>query len=132
MEIWYLLHLILLEMTVSKWRIFKRLLYGKYEKYNVQHMTSSVLASESQCLLFPNIVKVIQIYQIIPLTTATVERSFSTVKLVKTNIRSRLIDCTLDSCMRIAIEGPDSLADDDIEAIISIYLETKKTRRLAV
>ena len=116
---------------VSEWRIFKRLLYGQYKSYNAQDMTSSVLASESQCLMFPNIVKILQIYQIIPLTTATVERSFSTLKLVKTNLRSRLKDCTLDWCMRIAIEGPDSLTDDDIEAIISIWKQ-KNLRRLAV
>ena len=109
--------------TLTEWRIFKRLLYNRFRNSSVQDMTSSVLASESQCLMFPNVVKLLQIYQIIPLTTATVERSFSTLKLVKTNLRNRLKDSMLDWCMRIAIEGPSTLSDEDITAIIQIWKE---------
>jgi hypothetical protein len=75
--------------------------------------------------MFPDVVKLLQVCQIIPLTTATVERSFST------NLRNRLKDTMLDWCMRIAIEGPDSLSDEDITAIITIWKE-KRTRRLVV
>ena len=89
------------------------------------------MASESQCLIFPNLVKLLQIYQIIPLTTATVERSFSTLKLVKSNLRNHLKEDTLDWCMRIAIEGPDSLSDEDVTTVIRIWKE-KKTRRLSL
>ena len=77
--------------------------------------------------MFQNVVKLLQIYQTIPLTTVTVERSFSTLKLVKTNLRNHLKDCMLDSCIRIAIEGPDSLSQEDIHSIISIW-KMKKER----
>lgn len=43
--------------TLAEWRIFKRLLYNRFRNSNVQDVTSSVLASESQCLMFPNVVK---------------------------------------------------------------------------
>ena len=115
--------------TLAEWRIFKRLLYNQYKSCSVQDITSAVLASESQCLMFPNVVKLLQISQIIPLTTATVERSFSTLKLVKTNLRNRLKENMLDWCMRIGIEGPDSLSEEDISAIIQIW-KGKKTRKL--
>ena len=114
--------------TLAEWRIFKRLLYNIF---SVQDITSAVMASESQCLMFPNLVKLLQIYQIIPLTTATAERSFSTLKLVKSNLRNRLKEDTLDWCMRIAIEGPDSLSDEDVITVIRIWKE-KKTRRLSL
>ena len=117
--------------TVAEWRIFKGLLYNQFKSSSVQDVTCAVLASESQCLMFPNLVEPLQIYEIIPLTTATVERSFSTLKLVKTNLRNCLRETMLDWCMRIAIEGPDSLSDEDITAIITIWKE-KKTRRLVV
>ena len=116
--------------TLAEWRIFKRLLYNQFKTSSVQDVTSSVLASESQCLMFPNVVKLLEIYEIIPLTTATVERSFSTLKLVKTNLRNRLKDAMLDWCMRIAIEGPDSLSDEDITSIIRIWKEKKIGRIL--
>ena len=115
--------------TLAEWRIFKRHLYNRFNSVSAQDMTATVVASESQCLMFPNVVKLLRIYQVIPLTTATVERSFSTLKLVKTNLRNRLKDSMLDWCMRIAIEGPDSLSDEDIAAIIQIWKE-KRTRRL--
>ena len=104
--------------TLAEWRIFKRLLYNQYRG-----------SRESQCLMFPNTVKLLQVYQIIPLTTAAVERSFSTLKLVKTNLRNRLKENMLDWCIRIAIEGPDALSNDDLEAIIHTWND-KKTRRL--
>ena len=50
---------------------------------------------------------------------------------VKTNLRNRLKDCTLDECMRVAIEGPDALSSDDIEAMIEIWKHIK-TRILTV
>ena len=39
--------------------------------------------------------------------TATVERSFSQMKQIKTRLRSRLSDLNLPRLMRIAIEGPE-------------------------
>ena len=74
---------------------------------------------------FPNVVKLLQVYKTHSLTTATMERIFSTLKLVETNLRNCLKDCMLDWCMRIAIEGPDSLSDDDITAIIQIWKENR-------
>ncbi len=43
----------------------------------------------------------------IPVSTATVERSFSQMKLVKNRLRSRLSDVSLAQLMRVAIEGPE-------------------------
>ena len=85
--------------TLAEWRIFKWLIYNRFDSVSVQDMTTTVVASESQCLIFPNVVKLLRIYQVIPLTTATVERSFSTLKLVKSNLRNRLKDSMLDWCM---------------------------------
>lgn len=101
--------------TLAEWRIFKQL-YNCFKSSSAQDMTSTVVASESRCLIFPN---VLQIYQIMPPTTATVEWSLSTLKLVKIYLRNCLLkDSMLDWCMQIAIEGSDSLSDEDITAIV--------------
>ena len=42
-------------------------------------------------------------------TTATVEHSLSSMKLIQTRLQSRMGDDTLESTMHICIEGPDSL-----------------------
>ena len=41
------------------------------------------------------------------MVTATVERSFSQMKFVKTRLRNRLSDINLARVMRIVIEGPE-------------------------
>ena len=53
---------------------------------------------------------------VLPVTTATVERSFSDMKLIKTRLRSRLGEETLNHTMRISIEGPDKLNSEDLDS----------------
>ena len=58
--------------------------------------------------LFPNLCKIAQISLSIPVTTASVERSFSQMKLIKTRLCSSLTDKNLSNLMKIAIEAPDT------------------------
>ena len=53
----------------------------------------------------------------LPVGTATVERSFSQLKLVKMRLRSRISDSNLAKLMRIAIEVPDLTTVDFNEII---------------
>ena len=57
--------------------------------------------------------------------TATVERSFSEMKLVKTRLRNRLSDSNLSRLMRIAIEGPE-LSSIDFNEILDVYRENNR------
>ena len=43
----------------------------------------------------------------LPIGTASVERLFSQMKMIKTRLRNHLTDVTLAQLMRTAIEGPD-------------------------
>ncbi len=56
----------------------------------------------------------------IPVSTATVERSFSQMKLVKNRLGSRLSDVSLAQLMRVAIEGPE-LTKVNFEEILAIF-----------
>ena len=51
---------------------------------------------------YRGIIKVIRYFVTLPVVTATVERSFSQMKFVKTRLRNRLA-----RLMRIVIEGPE-------------------------
>ena len=44
-------------------------------------------------------------------------RSFSEMKLVKTRLRNRLCDKTLDETMRLIIEGPETLMYEDLDTM---------------
>ena len=68
------------------------------------------------------------IFLCLPVSTASVERSFSAMKTIKTQLRNRLLDTNLSNLMKIAIEGPDELSDSDLGDM----WKSIKTRALAV
>ena len=102
-----------------------------------QHLTTSALdididsGNSDIATAFPNLAKVAAIENVLPVTTATVERSFSAMKLIKTILRSRLGADELEHTMRVCIEGPNQLSDDFLESVIDHYKSVKK-RKLAL
>lgn len=61
----------------------------------------------------PNIYMLIKIGVTLPVSSASTERSFSKLKLIKTRLRSTMAECRLDGLMRIACEQ-DVQIDSDI------------------
>ena len=59
----------------------------------------------SYAYIFPETFKMMNIFLVLPIGTASVERSFSHLKMIKTRLRSRLSDCSVALHMRISIEG---------------------------
>ena len=53
--------------------------------------------------------------------TATVERSFSNIQLIKTRLQSRMSEDTLDYSLRLCIEGPDYISDENLDEILDHY-----------
>ncbi|XP_065831995.1 zinc finger protein 862-like [Oscarella lobularis] len=76
--------------------------------------------------IFPNLSQLARICRTLPIHTADVERSFSQLKLVKTRIRNRLKEDTLDALLRIAVEGPDV---DQYPFHSAVLLWAKKKKR---
>ena len=52
------------------------------------------------------------------------------MKLIKTRLRNYLSDSSLSNLMKRAIESPNILSEDDLDAIIDIW--NRKGRRIAV
>lgn len=70
-----------------------------------------------------------EILLVIPVTTASVERSFSTMNRVLTKTRKRMLPGTLMYCMLINIEGPDIPTEDFLNKTVDLYA-AKKNRRI--
>ena len=66
----------------------------------------------------------------IPVSTASVERSFSQMKLIKTRLRSSLNDKSLSHLMKIAIESPAEITDSHLEEVVDVW--NRKNRKIAV
>ena len=47
------------------------------------------------------------------------------VKLTKTQLRSTLDECTLDQILRLCIEGPPTLSDEDIDLVFRNWKQQK-------
>ncbi|KAI6649896.1 Zinc finger protein [Oopsacas minuta] len=107
--------------TESEWKLFRRLIFLQYKGRSLQFVLSRLLGNGEIYAAFPNLAKIAAILEVLPVTTATVERSFSNMKLIKTRLRSRMSEETLDYCMRICIEGSDHLSDENLEAVLEHY-----------
>ena len=97
----------------------------------LQKIVTTFLASSALVAGFPNLASLARLAVVLPVTTATVERSFSDMKLIKARLRSRLGEVTLNQTMQISIEGPDKLNSEDLDSIIQ-YWKEKKTRKLMI
>ncbi len=72
--------------------------------------------------IFPEVYNLAKILLALPVGTATIERSFSHMKMIKTRLRNRLSDENLTHLMRIAIEDPD-LSEVNLNEILDIFKE---------
>ena len=64
--------------------------------------------------------RITEVLQSPVLSTASIKRSFSAMKTIKTRLRNRLTDTNLGNLMKIAIEGPSKLSDSDLDHIVDI------------
>ena len=93
----------------------------------MQEILDKMNKSHTYVGIFPETGKLLNITMALPVGTATVERSFSQMKLIKTRLRSRLSDSNLEHLMKISIEGPP-LTDVDFNATLDIFKQ--KNRRI--
>ncbi|XP_033759500.1 uncharacterized protein LOC117341747 [Pecten maximus] len=79
---------------------------------------------------FPMMCKLLYLVNIIPASTASVERSFSQMALLKTPMRSRLSCKSINAIMRINIEGASTLTEYELELVQNFKLA--KDRHLSL
>ncbi len=113
----------------TEWVTFRRYITTRPKEDNTKLLME--LATNSMLVqMFPHLSDLAKVCLSIPVGTASVERSFSQMKMIKTRLRSRLGEQNLAHLMRIAIEMPEELPDDIVESVIDIW--NRKTRRIAV
>ena len=81
-------------------------------KENMKSQLTDMVSNDMLTTMFPNLHTIATISLSIPVATASVERSFSQMKLIKTRLLSSLKDISLSHLMKIAVESPDELTDN--------------------
>ena len=93
---------------------------------NTPNQIMRELAFGPQAMLFPAIAKLAVAYLLLPLWTATVERSFSTLNRIACAERSSLNADHQDCLMRISAEGPDTLSPELLDSAINEWCKTAR------
>ena len=114
----------------GEWESLKRLFTNNFSDHSMRQMTSLLSTDTSLQDMYPNLSKVASIAALVPVSTAECERSFSTMNRVKTKLRNRMSTSTLDSLIRISMEGPP-LSQFNFERAADIW-GTLRNRRLRV
>ena len=103
-----------------EWKTFQSSL-SKQPKGTLYSQLTELTTSDMLRMMFPNISTLANICLSMPVSTASVERSFSLMKLMKTQICNQIGQSSLSYLMKIAIEAPGKLSDSDLDAIISVW-----------
>ena len=103
---------------------------SEQSKNDVKTQLKELASNDTFKTLFPNLNKIGAICLSIPVMTASVERSFSQMKLNKTHLRSSLNDKSLCGLMKIAFESPIELTDSHFEEIVDVW--NRKSRSIRV
>lgn len=79
--------------------------------------------------IYPNIYKILQIANVLPTGTASVERGFSHLGIIKTSLRTRLSQETLDNLMRCSLHFLETLPDSQYDEVVDRFKEFGPIRR---
>ena len=102
---------------VEEWSSFKQFMRDNCSYLKQREVISDLCSNSSMVAVYPNLNSLAKICRVIPIHTADVEQTFSQLKLIKTTIRNRMNEKTLDSLLHIVIEGPDLCDFPVIEAV---------------
>ena len=115
---------------VSSREGLKRLFVNSFSYMSMPQMTNLLSTDPSLQDMYPQFSKLASIEALVPVSTADCEHSFSTMNQVKTKLRNRMTTSTLDSLIRISMEGPP-LPQFNFERAADIWA-TLRNRRLQV
>ena len=92
-----------------------------------EHLSSLALHRSTVSVAYPNLSQVAQVFLALPVSTADCERGFSTMKRIKTRLRSQMTNETLNHCMRISMEAPP-LEQFDFDSSVITWSGLKNRR----
>ena len=98
-------------------------LKNSFNKTRLRDIYQHCQQSEGTPAVIPNIMTLLKLAILCPLGNAVVERLFSLMSLVKTQLRSSLSDVTLDRLLRVNKEGNKELSEEDLVRLADILRE---------
>ncbi len=113
---------------IEEWNSFRQFMKDNCSQMKQCEVISKLCNDTAWEEIYPNMSTLGKICRVIPIHTADVERTFSQLKLTKTKVRNRMKEKTLDSLLRIVIEGPPT-SEFAVSETVKLWA-AKKNRRL--
>ena len=90
-------------------------------KENMKSQLTDMISNDMLTTMFPYLHTIDTISLSILVATASVERSFSQMKLIETKVCSHLKDTSLSHLMKIAIDSPEKLTDSVLDERAEVW-----------
>jgi len=78
---------------------------------------------------YPWLLWIVLIIRLVPIGSAECERMFSLMNRLKTDLRNRMKNCTLNDIMTVNRLAPDTITDDELDEMIAFWESECKTGR---
>ncbi|KAM5180722.1 zinc finger protein 862-like [Mantella aurantiaca] len=96
------------ESSRQEWTVASKMIKSQsYKDFSPRQILLKMATTSELKESFPNLAKLAHIGLVIPVSTAECERGFSALKRIKTCLRNRMNQNTLNNLMLISLEGPD-------------------------
>ena len=112
---------------LAEWASFRQFMIPNWSQSSMEEVLLSLSSDETRSQIFPCMSELAKICRVIPVHTSTVERTFSQLKLIKTRIRNRMKNKTLDALLRIATER-SNVEKFPFEKAVNLWGKKKKRR----
>ncbi|CAF4388677.1 unnamed protein product, partial [Rotaria magnacalcarata] len=112
------------ESIMYEWKTFRTYLLTQKQggKLMTQREVCMKLVQDGMLKdIYPQLSLAAEIFLIAPISTATVERDFSTMNRILTKLRNRLTTKHVDQLMRISMEGTNTLNEEMKDEIINYW-----------
>ena len=80
-------------------------IFEQMKDLSLKEFVMLFLRSEAKCVTFSNIKILLSMAMVLPVSTATVEHSFSNMKEIKDQLRNQLLPASLSKMMTTAIDS---------------------------
>lgn len=112
----------------TEWRMLKILVKGQFMDKSYTGLWEVMLTTKPFFSDFKNILHLVEIMLVLPISAAQCERGFSAQNRIKSKVRNCLSVSTLEDLVRISTEGP-SLELVDAEPSVKHWLSSSKRKR---
>jgi hAT family C-terminal dimerisation region len=119
-------HSVSVERILNEWFVLKNLRYMLLSALKSMEMWK--VAFDQYKNRISNLLEIVRVLFVLPVSNAKVERAFSVMKCVKTDWRSSLSSKVLEHLLRIKLEGPDVDSFNSASAA-ELFFQTPRRQR---